>query len=156
MADDLQVLLKSLLSTPLERIPYTFVPPLSSSSQNRLHITHLFSLLSVHSCSGSHSSFPPENISKDILNAKGDGQEELSRWSSPTPEERKKERRLQASGKGGNGSGRVRGRAESEWIQVELETVSLVKSVGFGKSGKRSSLLLLLSLHPFVQQSVRG
>jgi len=85
-----------------------------------------------------------------VVNSKGDGQEELSRWSSPTPEERKKERRLQAMGKGVSGV-KVRGRAESEWIQVELDEVSLVKIVGFGKSGKGSFCYSLIT-SPFIER----
>jgi len=53
-------------------------------------------------------------------------------------------------GKGVSGV-KVRGRAESEWIQVELDEVSLVKIVGFGKSGKGSFCYSLIT-SPFIER----
>ncbi|GAA5974919.1 hypothetical protein JCM5350_004504 [Sporobolomyces pararoseus] len=91
----------------------------------------------VHSASGYVPTFPPEKIYVDCPS------DDNSRWTTPTPDARKKERQLydknNANSTNGTSSSVARpplGKGESEWIMIELDQVCLVKTVGFGKTIK--------------------
>ncbi|GAA5948767.1 hypothetical protein JCM3765_005002 [Sporobolomyces pararoseus] len=91
----------------------------------------------VHSASGYVPTFPPEKIYVDCPS------DDNSRWTTPTPEARKKERQLydknNANSVNGASSSIAKpplGKGESEWIMIELDQVCLVKVVGFGKTIK--------------------
>ncbi|GAA5914183.1 uncharacterized protein JCM6883_000764 [Sporobolomyces salmoneus] len=89
---------------------------------------------SIHSASGYVSPFPPEKILVDCPS------DDASRWTTPTPDARKKERQqFEKSLAAGSANGSPKPpleQGESEWIMIELDQVSLVQSVGFGKAVK--------------------
>ncbi|GAA6040045.1 hypothetical protein JCM8097_004753 [Rhodosporidiobolus ruineniae] len=76
---------------------------------------------SVHSSSGHHAHFHPDNVLTPSL--PGD---DSKRWTAPSPEDR----RRQAKARGGAR------RTEPEWICLELDEVVLLREVGFGKTTK--------------------
>ncbi|GAA6064014.1 hypothetical protein JCM10212_005497 [Sporobolomyces blumeae] len=117
---------------------------------------------SVHSSSGYHTSFPPTKIYQDCPH------DDTSRWTAPTPEERKKERKAAAAAAAAPSPARSGSRRDSEWILLELEPPCLVRSVGFGKTTKPHPCNLAefsilgglsadpLSMEPLVEGSLKN
>jgi hypothetical protein len=75
-----------------------------------------------------------------------------SRWTTPTPDARKKERQQQTSKNNDymsnsfypSSSSIPLKKGESEWILIEFESICLVNKVGFGKTIKGEQYLILL------------
>ncbi|GAA6020449.1 hypothetical protein JCM11491_000250 [Sporobolomyces phaffii] len=90
---------------------------------------------SIHSVSGYNSAYPPEKV---LVDRPAD---DSSRWTTPTPEERRKERKACAAAHSPPVSAAPNARVplekgESEWIIIELDQVSFVRHVGFSKTTK--------------------
>ncbi|BGP63257.1 hypothetical protein NBRC10512v2_004597 [Rhodotorula toruloides] len=86
----------------------------------------------VHSVSGYHASFHPSHILVDKPT------DDSSRWTAPSPEDRRQQARRTAgvgTGPSSAGTNPAR-RREPEWIIVELEQVAILRTVGFGKTTK--------------------
>ncbi|GAA5867132.1 hypothetical protein JCM8547_006249 [Rhodosporidiobolus lusitaniae] len=95
----------------------------------------------IHSHSGHRASFHPNHIlspSPASLSTSASSEatvttDDSSRWTAPSPEDRRQQTKRQAQ-LGGQQAGTAGRRIESEWICLELDEVCVVREVGFGKT----------------------